>query len=133
MAHGVSDAVQLGTLATGTALVSAGLTPHILTELQVLLVAWGCGILGGLVHALIEEIDWHWKEYAKRMLASGLVAPSLVAVAILYVLPSPSLLHVVSAAGPAGIAAYPLARLIPKLAPKALKKWWARTFGEDSL
>ena len=129
VAHGVSDAAQLGTLLLGSGLVATGLTPHPLTELQVLLVSVGVGVLGGLTHALIDDVDLHWREYIKRMMASGLLAPGLVALAIIYLLPTPGLLHVVSAAGPAGLAAYPLAKQIPKLAPKALREWWGRVFG----
>lgn len=129
MAHGVSGVVQVGTFLVGGSLVATGLTPHPLTELQVLLVSFGAGVLGGLTHALIEDVDWHWREYAKRMLASGLVAPGLVALAIIHVLPTSGLLHVVSASGIAGLAAFPVAKQIPKLAPKALREWWSKVFG----
>ena len=64
---------------------------------------------------------------SKRILASGLIAPALVVLAMLQMDTEHRLLHVFAASGGVGLVAYPVATTLPKLAPAAIrdaiKKW----------
>ena len=98
-----------------------------LSDLQVISIAVGTGMMGGLVGALISDESLGWRVLSKRILASGLIAPALVALAMLQIGGDHRLLHVVAASGGVGLIAYPVAITLPKLAPTALrdavKKW----------
>jgi hypothetical protein len=98
-----------------------------LSDLQVISIAVGTGMMGGLVGALISDESLSMRVLARRILASGLIAPALVAVAMLQIGNDYRLLHVVAASGSVGLIAYPVAITLPKLAPSALKdvvkKW----------
>lgn len=132
VAHGAADAAQLTWLmASGGLLITGASSQTHLSELQVIAVASGAGLAGGFVHALLDNVDWHWREYGKRILASGMVAPAVVLGLLVWglKLETFTLLPVVAAAGPAGIVSYPIAQLLPKLAPRALRDWFERNFG----
>ena len=127
----ISGAAQVGWLVAAGGLLALGSSPTLLSEAQVLAIASGAGLAGGFVHAMFDDVDWHWREYAKRILASGMVAPAIVVAILVWGLKLPhySLLPVAAASGPAGIVAYPIARMLPRMAPKALRDWIERTWG----
>lgn len=126
MAH---DQTTIGLLLAGAALTQAAAAPQVpMSDQQVVVVAVSSGLIGGVVSTLMAEVALaNWREFIKRGLASGMIAPAIVAAAILYVLPAPTLLLVVAASGVAGLVAWPCAQLLPKLAPEALrngiKRW----------
>lgn len=93
-----------------------------MSDAQVLGVSVGAGLMGGVISTLAEATrETHWSEWVKRAAASGMVAPAIVVVAILNLLPDRTLLVVTATAGVAGLVAWPVSQLLPRLAPAALR------------
>lgn len=124
----VSQDAAVGILIAASLAVTAAAAPQgPLSDLQIISIAVGTGMMGGLVGALISDEALSPRVLSKRILASGLIAPMLVVIAMLQVGTDHRLLHVVAASGGVGLIAYPVAITLPKLAPSVLrdtmKKW----------
>ena len=113
----------LAALLSGALLLQAAAAPQVaMSDAQVLGVSVGCGLIGGVISTLADATrDTHWSEWVKRAMASGMVAPALVVVAILQLFPERTLLLVTASAGVAGLVAWPVSQLLPKLAPGAIR------------
>lgn len=120
----------LGAIAAAAYVTTVAGAPQIpMSDEQVLVTAIGSGLMGGLVSALMADGDLTRRVIATRMLACGMVSPSLVAAGIVYAIPSPSMLMVGALSGVAGMVAWPVATILPKLAPQALRKWFKSWIG----
>jgi hypothetical protein len=115
------------TIAASTVLVTVAAPQGPLSDLQIIAISAGLGMAGGLVGALIGDEVMSPRNLAKRVLASGIVAPALVTLTLLQLEVESRLLHVVGVSGVVGIVAYPIATVLPKMAPAAIrdaiKKW----------
>lgn len=124
-----SDAAHLiaYTIAASATLVAVAAPQGPLGDLQIIAISSGLGMAGGLFGALISDESLTPRNLSKRILASGIVAPALVTLAMMQLDADYRLLHVVGTSGVVGIIAYPIATTLPKLAPTALrdlvKKW----------
>jgi len=133
MSHDVANALAwLTTSAYGVTIAAAPQVP--MGDAQVLAVSIGSGLIGGLVSALVADVVLTPRELAKRMLASGMASGAMVAVAIVYTVSEPRLLLVAGMAMSAGLVAWPVSQMLPKLAPSilrdAIKKWLGGKSGE---
>ena len=123
------DAGQtLGLLVTSAYGVTIAVAPQVpLTDLQVLLVGVGAGIVGGIGSALIGDGTLTLRLVVSRMLASGMASGAMVAAYVIYWVPEPRLLAVGLAAMTAGLIAWPVSQAVPRMVPSlmrdALKKW----------
>ena len=112
----------------GTTVAVAPQVP--MSDSQVLVVSIGAGLVGGILSALISDGVLTAREVIKRMIASGMAAGAMVAGAIIYAIPEPRLLTVWGLALTAGLVAWPISQLLPKLAPAVLRdglnKWLGR-------
>lgn len=115
------------TIAASAMLVTVSVPHAPVSDLQIIGISAGLGMAGGLVGALIGDEALTPRNLIKRILASGIVAPALVTIAMMQAGVEFRLLHVVGTAGIVGVVAYPVATTLPKLAPTALrdavKKW----------
>jgi hypothetical protein len=115
------------TITASTLVVTAAAPQGPLSDLQIILISSGLGMAGGLVGALISDEALIPRNLIKRILASGIVAPALVTLAMMQIEADYRLLHVVATAGIVGVVAYPIATVLPKMAPAAIrdliKKW----------
>jgi hypothetical protein len=113
------------TSAYGATLAVAPQVP--LTDVQVLGVGIGAGIVGGIGSALIGDGSLTVRLVVSRMLASGMASGAMVAAYVIYVVPEPRLLAVGLAAMFAGLIAWPVSQALPRMVPSlmrdALKKW----------
>ena len=124
----MSQDAAIGILIGASLTVTAAAAPQgPLSDVQIIIIAVGTGMMGGLVGALISDEVLGWRVLAKRILASGLIAPALVVLAMLQMDTDHRLLHVFAASGGVGLIAYPVATTLPKMAPAAIrdaiKKW----------
>lgn len=123
-----SDAAHAaGVILWAAAAVTAVTAPQVpLTDLQILVLSGACGAIGGVVATLMSEDVITLRGMAMRGLASVLVAPSIVAAALIQSGMEPRLLVVSAAAGIAGMCAWPIAQMLPSLAPARLREWFGR-------
>jgi len=102
-----------------------------MSDEKVLIASIGAGLIGGLVSALIDDAPLTKRKLGARMLASGMASGAMVAGAIIYWVPEPRFLAVGGLALFAGIIAWPISQVLPKLAPSVLRdtlKGWAKTW-----
>lgn len=124
------DGAAVGILMAAAWATTAAAAPQVpLSDLQIVAISVGTGMMGGLVGALISDEALSPRVLAKRILASGLIAPALVVLAMLQLGTDHRMLHVVAAAGGVGLIAYPVATTLPKLAPTALREAFRRFMG----
>lgn len=126
MTHDAAHA--LGWMMTSTYGVTIALAPQVpMTDLQVLSVSVGAGVIGGIGAALLSDDALTIRSVVKRMLASGMASGAMVAGAIIHFVPEPRLLAVGGLAMTAGLIAWPVSQALPKMAPAllrdAIKKW----------
>ena len=126
MTHDAGHALGwMMTSAYGATLVIAPQVP--LTDIQVLGVGIGAGIVGGIGSALIGDGTLTVRLVVSRMLASGMASGAMVAAYVIYWVPEPRLLAVGLAAMTAGLVAWPVSQALPKMVPAlmrdALKRW----------
>ena len=113
-----------GAVLWAAAAVTAAAAPQApLSDLQILIISVACGAIGGVVATLMSEDVITLRSMAMRGLASVLVAPGIVAAALIHFGAEPRLLVVSAAAGVAGMCAWPIAQLLPRLAPAKLREW----------
>lgn len=123
MTHDAAHAAAL--ILSGATVVTAVVAPQVpLSDVQILVLSVACGAIGGVVATLMSEDVITLRGMAMRGLASVLVAPGIVAVALIQSGLEPRLLTVAAAAGIAGMCAWPVAQLLPKLAPAKLREWF---------
>ncbi len=131
IAHDAMNAASaLALSAYATTVASAPQVP--MDDVQVVIVSLSAGLIGGLIATLSSEATVTKRDLAKRMLASGMAAPGIVLLALVYYVPEPTLLKVVAISGVAGLVAWPVAESLPKLVPSALKTLLKRWFAADS-
>lgn len=130
MTHDAAHAMAL-ILSSGYALVVAASPQVPMSDGRVLVVSIGAGMIGGLVAALLGDTTLTKKKIGAMMLSSGMASGAMVAGAIIYWVPEPRLLAVGGMALFAGIIAWPISQLLPKLAPSVLRdtlKGWVKTW-----
>lgn len=97
-----------------------------ISDVQALVYGVGSGIAGGVLAGLMANKP-SGREYAVRIIACGLGAPSLVWFGYLKGLDTLTLYPVVAASGLAGLLAWPalslLRKAIEKSSPSELKQW----------
>ena len=124
------DGAVVGALVAVAWATTAAAAPQVpLSDLQIILIAVGTGMMGGLVGALIADEPLSPRVLAKRILASALVAPALVVIAMMQIGTDHRMLHVVAAAGGVGLIAYPVATTVPRMVPSALREAIKRWIG----
>lgn len=101
------------------------------SDWQLVIISCGAGLIGGFVMMLMSGSDLTAREIAKRVLASAMLAPGIVALVMMKFAEQPTPIVVFGIAGAAGLAAYPLAELVPKLAPSTARKLLKRWLGDD--
>lgn len=128
MTHDAAHAIAVA-LSSATSLIAAAAPQVPMGDEQVIAVSIGAGLIGGLVSTLASDLALSNRELSKRMLASGMAAPAIVAGAITLWVPVPTLFVVFALSGIAGLIAWPISQVLPKLAPSllkdVLKKWLA--------
>lgn len=126
MSAETSSAVYL-IAAAAAAQVVAQPTEVPLGDLQLLAVTIGAGLMGGLVATLNAPEELSLRHLAKRCIASGMVAPALVAGVLLWSEAHPTLFQAVATSCISGMVAWPCWEisqpLMRKLLPAAARKW----------
>jgi hypothetical protein len=102
-----------------------------LSDEQMLGVSIGAGLVGGLVATLSPGNQLSLRELGLRSLASAMSAPAIVAAMLWHLELTPRLFGVVAVAGVAGLLAWPLAQLVPKMVPKLVREWLTRLSSKD--
>lgn len=102
-----------------------------LSDIQMLSVAVGSGLVGGFVATLMADEEISRRGLAKRMLASGMIAPALTLLALMWLGAHPTWLVVAAVSGPAGLFAWPIWELAPGLVRKYLPKAVEKRLGGD--
>lgn len=126
MTHDAAHAIAwIISSAYGVTVVASPQVP--MSDERVLVVSIGAGMIGGLVAALLGDSPLTKRKLGAMMLSSGMASGAMVAGAIIYWVPEPRLLAVGGLALTAGIIAWPISQLLPRLAPSvlrdALKSW----------
>jgi hypothetical protein len=125
MSHDAAHAAAL--VIAGAAAILAAAPPQApLGDGQVLAIAVACGAIGGVVATLMAEDAISVRGMLMRGLASILIAPGIVTGGIIYTDREPTLMIVASAAGVAGMLAWPVAQQSQKVAQMAVKHWITR-------
>jgi len=130
MTHDAAHVMAL-ILSSGYAFTVAASPQVPMSDERVLVVSIGAGMIGGLVAALLGDSPLTKRKLGAMMLSSGMASGAMVAGAIIYLVPEPRLLAVGGLALTAGIIAWPISQLLPKLAPSVLRdtlKSWAKTW-----
>lgn len=126
MTHDAAHAAAL--IIAGAATILAATPPQApLSDAQVLSIAIACGAIGGVVATLMAEDAISIRGMLMRGLASILIAPGIVTGGIVYAEREPTLMIVASAAGVAGMLAWPVAQQSQKVVQLAVKHWITRT------
>lgn len=103
-----------------------------ISDAQALVYGIGSGIAGGVLAGLMASKP-SGREYAVRIIACGLGAPSLVWFGYLQQLETLTLYPVVAASGLAGLLAWPALSLlratVEKLSPVQVREWIGRILG----
>ncbi len=102
-----------------------------LSDEQMLGVSIGAGLFGGLVATLQQGQQLSIRELGLRSVASAMSAPAIVAVILWQLELTPRLFGVVAVAGIAGLVAWPLAQMVPKLVPKLVREWLSRISSKE--
>ena len=102
-----------------------------LSDIQMVAISISAGLFGGVLMTVIEDADISKRGLIKRMLASAMAAPALLLAALEWSHREPYLLAVVAISGVAGLVAWPIATMLPKLAPKALKRVLKNWIGDE--
>jgi hypothetical protein len=102
-----------------------------LSDEQMLGVSIGAGLFGGLVATLQQGQQLSIRELGLRSVASAMSAPAIVAVMLWQLELTPRLFGVVAVAGVAGLIAWPMAQMVPKMVPKLVREWLARMTSKD--
>lgn len=92
-------------------------------------VAASAGLMGGFLSTLWGVGAIRVRDLTSRMIASGMVSPALV-IGSIYLLKVPQTVALVlCCSGIAGLAAYPIAQIIPKMSVKWFKELIKRVLG----
>ena len=120
MTHDAMHAAAL--ILSGATVITFAAAPQVpLTDLQILVLSASCGAIGGIVATLMSDQVITVRGMAMRGLASVLVAPSIVSGVLIHYGTEPRLMLVASAAGLAGMIAWPVASALPRIVPARLK------------
>ena len=125
MSHDAAHAVAV-LIGSSAALLVVSSPQGTLSDLQVLLISASCGAIGGIVATLMSDAVITVRGMLMRGLASVLIAPGIVSGLLLHYGSAPTLMMVASAAGVAGMVAWPVAQqaqrivqiIIDRFAPK---------------
>lgn len=127
-----------GETATAIAIVGAAAFAQVasqpigaVNDIQLVAVATGAGLFGGLVATLMADEAISRRGLAKRMLASGMIAPALIIGAILHFGITATWAVTIALAGPAGLVAWPLWEQVPSLVKRYLPRAVAKRLGDD--
>lgn len=123
---GAAIAVVLA-MATTTAAAAAPQVP--MSEIQVLIVSAGFGLFGGVVATLIEAGTIQARNLFLRMLASMMMAVSMVGGYFTWTEAQTTYLSVFALSGVSGMSAWHVTLAIPKLVPVVIKEALKRASG----
>ena len=102
---------------------------EVLGGTETVAVAASAGLMGGFLSTLWGVGAIRVRDLTSRMIASGMVSPALV-IGSIYLLKAPQTVALVlCASGIAGLAAYPIAQVIPKMSVKWFKELILRMLG----
>lgn len=122
MSHDATHATA-ALIASSAAITFASAPQVPLTDFQVLMISASCGAIGGVVATLMSDQVITMRGMAMRGMASVLIAPGIVSALLLHYNAEPRLLTVASAAGIAGIIAWPIAQRAQQIVNMAINKW----------
>lgn len=108
-------------IASSTTIMAAVPSQGPLSDAQALAIAVACGAIGGVVATLMAEDVISLRGMLMRGLASILIAPGIVTFGIIYTGQEPRLMVVASAAGFAGMLAWPVAQQSQRIVKVAFK------------
>jgi hypothetical protein len=120
MSHDTAHAAAV-IIAASTTVLAAAPTQALLSDLQILMISVSCGAIGGVVATLMSEEVITPRGMWMRGLASVLIAPGLVAGLLIWSQYDPRLLFVASAAGVAGMLAWPVATQLNRIVQAVTK------------
>lgn len=102
---------------------------EVLGGLATVCVAASAGLMGGFLSTLWGVGAIRIRDLTSRMIASGMVSPGLVVGTIYISDVQQTVAIVLCASGIAGLAAYPIAQIIPKMSVKWFKELILRMLG----
>lgn len=125
------DGGQFATWAAVAAYVTLGAATgdEVLGGLATVCVAASAGLMGGFLSTLWGVGAIRIRDLTSRMIASGMVSPGLVVGTIYIADVQQTVAIVLCASGIAGLAAYPIAQVIPKMSVKWFKELIKRVLG----
>lgn len=110
-------------VATSVTTLAAAAPQSALSEEQIVVISVATGALGGVLATLTSKEPFSIRELLSRMLASVLLAPATMYAVVWYMGDRPlTLFPVMSAAGVAGMAAWPLSQHMPRFVPALMKR-----------
>ncbi len=122
MSHDTAHAAAI-IIASSAAMLAASPPQGPLSDWQVLAISVSCGAIGGVVATLMSDQVITVRGMLMRGLASVLIAPGIVSGMLLHYGSAPTLMMVASAAGIAGMAAWPVAQQAQRIVQLAIDRF----------
>lgn len=129
MASETSIAIMI---AAATTVAAAAAPQEPMSELSVIAVSAGFGTLGGVIATLIEKGAITVRELLLRMLASTLAAIAMVGGYFIWTAAVPTYMAVFALSSAAGLVAWHVVLMVPKIVPAAIREAMKRATGAST-